>query len=100
MFLERRFLNCDTNVTSGTLQSGRQKWQRPILSAQIKCLCAGCSSAWWLGLICCCCCMGAAFSAPSSLRSTLSSCAGPRWSGGRQLWVVGSSSRQAHEPVP
>lgn len=62
MFLEQRFLNCDTNVTSGTLQSGVQKWQLPILSAQIKCLYAGCSSAWWIGLICCCY-MGAAYSA-------------------------------------
>lgn len=38
MFLEQRFLNCGTNVTGGTLQSGVQKWQLPILSAQIKCL--------------------------------------------------------------
>lgn len=53
MFLEQRFLNCGTNVTGGTLQSGVQKWQLPILSAQIKCLHAGCSSARWIALLCC-----------------------------------------------
>lgn len=55
MFMEQRILNCGTNVTSATLQRGVQKWQLPVLSAQIKCLPAGCSFPWRLGLICCYC---------------------------------------------
>lgn len=63
--MEQRILNCGTNVTSGALQRGVQKWQLPVLSAQIKCLPADCSSPWQVGLICCCC-KEAALSAASS----------------------------------